>query len=83
MEDMIRDIQLMKRHNLNAVRTSHYPNDPRWYELCDVDGLHVVDEGNIEPSSYVPPIHEDHLISTTALAANHYTYGFRNIPLGV
>ncbi|RMG24349.1 MAG: DUF4981 domain-containing protein, partial [Bacteroidetes bacterium] len=45
---MIRDIQLMKQYNLNAVRTSHYPNDPRWYELCDQYGLYVVDEANIE-----------------------------------
>ena len=34
-----RDILLMKRHNINAVRTSHYPNDPRWYDLCDEYGL--------------------------------------------
>jgi beta-galactosidase len=45
---MIRDIQLMKRHNINAVRTSHYPNDPAWYELCDRYGLYVMDEANIE-----------------------------------
>ena len=44
----LRDIQLMKQHNLNAVRTSHYPDDPRWYELCDEFGLYVVDEANIE-----------------------------------
>jgi len=42
------DIELMKRHNINAVRTSHYPNDPRWYELCDELGLYVVDEANLE-----------------------------------
>lgn len=45
---MIEDIKLMKKHNINAVRTSHYPNDPRWYELCDIYGLYVVDEANIE-----------------------------------
>ncbi len=45
---MIKDIELMKTHNLNAVRTSHYPNDPMWYELCDKYGLYVVDEANIE-----------------------------------
>ena len=45
---MIKDIELMKKHNINAVRTSHYPNDPRWYELCDQYGLYVVDEANIE-----------------------------------
>ena len=45
---MIKDIQVMKQYNLNSVRTSHYPNDPRWYELCDEYGLYVVDEANIE-----------------------------------
>ena len=41
---MLRDIQLMKENNINSVRTSHYPNDPRWYELCDIYGMYVVDE---------------------------------------
>ncbi len=45
---MIKDIQLMKQFNINAVRTSHYPNNPRWYELCDEYGIYVVDEANIE-----------------------------------
>ncbi|MEQ8847585.1 glycoside hydrolase family 2 TIM barrel-domain containing protein [Botrimarina sp.] len=47
-ESMIRDIELMKRHNINAVRTSHYPNAPEFYDLCDEYGLYVVDEANIE-----------------------------------
>jgi beta-galactosidase len=47
-EYMLRDIQLMKRFNINAVRTSHYPNVPRWYELTDEYGLYVIDEANIE-----------------------------------
>ncbi|HPW78077.1 MAG: Beta-galactosidase [Bacteroidetes bacterium ADurb.Bin037] len=47
-ERMIQDIQLMKQYNINAVRTSHYPNIPLWYELCDRYGLYVVDEANIE-----------------------------------
>ena len=45
---MRRDIELMKQHNFNAVRTSHYPNHPRWYELCDEYGLYVIDEANLE-----------------------------------
>lgn len=45
---MLEDIRLMKAANMNAVRTSHYPNDPRWYELADEHGLYVVDEANIE-----------------------------------
>ena len=47
-ESMIKDIELMKRFNLNAVRTSHYPNDPKWYKLCDKYGIYVIDEANIE-----------------------------------
>lgn len=48
VESMVRDIQLMKQFNINTVRTSHYPNDPRWYALCDRYGLYVIDEANIE-----------------------------------
>ncbi len=48
VESMVEDIVLMKRHNFNAVRTAHYPNDSRWYELCDRWGLYVMDEANIE-----------------------------------
>lgn len=47
-EDMLADIRLMKRHNINAVRTSHYPNQTRWMELCDEHGLYVIDEANLE-----------------------------------
>ncbi len=47
-ESMLQDIRLMKQFNINAVRTSHYPNHPRWYELCDELGLYVVGEANIE-----------------------------------
>jgi beta-galactosidase len=45
---MVQDIQLMKQYNINAMRTSHYPNDPRWYDLCDEYGLYVLDEANLE-----------------------------------
>jgi len=47
-ESMEKDIQLMKQNNINAVRSSHYPNDPYWLDLCDKYGLYVVDEANIE-----------------------------------
>ncbi|WP_413112942.1 beta-galactosidase [Thaumasiovibrio sp. DFM-14] len=53
-EDMIRDICLMKQNNFNAVRTAHYPNHPRWYELCDQYGLYVCDEANIETHGMQP-----------------------------
>ncbi|MBC7238958.1 MAG: beta-galactosidase subunit alpha, partial [Chloroflexi bacterium] len=45
---MRRDILLMKQHNINAVRTSHYPNDPTFLDLCDEYGLYVMDEANLE-----------------------------------
>ena len=47
-ELMLKDIKLMKELNINAVRLSHYPNDPQWYKLCDQYGLYLVDEANIE-----------------------------------
>lgn len=47
-ESMIKDIVLMKQNNINSVRTSHYPNNTRWYELCDEYGLYVIDEANVE-----------------------------------
>ncbi len=48
LDDMVKDITLMKQHNINAVRTSHYPNDPRWLDLCDRYGLYVIDETDLE-----------------------------------
>ena len=48
VESMIEDILLMKQFNVNAVRTSHYPNDTRWYDLCDEYGIFLYDEANIE-----------------------------------
>ena len=47
-ELMLRDLQLMKQANINAVRLSHYPNCPRWYELCDSIGMYVMDEADCE-----------------------------------
>lgn len=47
-EDMLADIRLMKANNINAVRTSHYPNQSEWYRLCDQYGIYVVDETNLE-----------------------------------
>jgi beta-galactosidase/evolved beta-galactosidase subunit alpha len=44
----LRDVELMKQHNINAVRTSHYPDDPRFYDLCDAYGLYVIDEADLE-----------------------------------
>ena len=47
-EDMLWDIKFMKRHNINAVRTSHYPNQSLWYDLCDEYGIYLIDEANLE-----------------------------------
>ena len=52
-ESMRKDVLLMKQANVNAVRTSHYPNDPRWYDLADEYGLYIVDEANIESHEYM------------------------------
>ncbi len=54
LEEMIEDVLLMKRHNVNAVRTSHYPNDPRFYDLCDHYGLYVIDECDLETHGMGP-----------------------------
>lgn len=48
VESMLADLVLMKRYNINTVRTSHYPNCPVWYELCDLFGIYLVDEANVE-----------------------------------
>ncbi|MBO5882763.1 MAG: DUF4981 domain-containing protein [Alistipes sp.] len=66
-ELMLKDISLMKQHNINAVRTSHYPQPTLWYDLCDIHGILLVDEANIEAhgcgtgydSSY-PNFHPSH-----------------------
>lgn len=47
-EDMLFDIQFMKKNNINAVRTCHYPNNSLWYELCDEYGIYLIDEANLE-----------------------------------
>jgi beta-galactosidase len=58
-ESMETDVRLMKRFNVNAVRTSHYPNDPYWLELCDRFGLYVVDEANVESHAYYDELCRD------------------------
>ncbi|MBR2897968.1 MAG: DUF4981 domain-containing protein, partial [Oscillospiraceae bacterium] len=48
LDQLIRDLMILKAHNVNMIRTSHYPNDPRFYELCDQYGFYVCDEADIE-----------------------------------
>lgn len=55
VDTMVQDILLMKRHNINAVRTSHYPDDPRWYDLCDQYGLYLIDECDLETHGFAIP----------------------------
>jgi beta-galactosidase len=59
VDSMVEDIKLMKQFNFNAVRASHYPNDPRWYDLCDAYGLYVVDEANIETHATLGKLSND------------------------
>lgn len=51
-EVMLQDAYLMKQHNINCVRTSHYPNDPDWYDICDELGLYVIDECDLETHGF-------------------------------
>ncbi len=50
---MVQDIKIMKQNNINAVRTSHYPSDPRFYDLCDQYGIYVLDEANLETHGFM------------------------------
>jgi beta-galactosidase len=68
VEDMRADLVLMKQHNINAVRTSHYPNDPRFLDLCDELGLYVIDEANIESHGYNTSLCNDDRYRSTWLA---------------
>ena len=52
VDAMVKDILLMKQHNINAVRTSHYPDDPRWYDLCDEYGIYLIDECDLETHGF-------------------------------
>ena len=56
---MVRDIEILKQHNFNAVRTSHYPNDALWYSLCDQYGIYLVDESDIETHAFMSYICRD------------------------
>ena len=75
---MLEDIKLMKQHNINAVRASHYPNQERWYELCNEYGLYVIDEANIE--AHGMRFHEngfEHITNDTLWTAQWLDRGYR------
>jgi beta-galactosidase len=59
VDDMRDDLLAMRRHNITAVRTAHYPNDPRFLDLCDEVGMYVVDEANIESHAYNTSLCDD------------------------
>ncbi len=67
-ESMLRDIKLFKENNINAVRTSHYPNVPLFYDLCDEYGIYVMDEANIESHAYGTPYWYNHEKTTNPIA---------------
>ncbi len=77
VERMIQDIKIMKELNINAVRTCHYPDDPRWYELCDEYGLYVVAEANIE--SHGMGYGERTLAKNPAFAKAHLERNISNV----
>ncbi len=80
-ESMVEDIKLMKQYNINSVRNSHYPNDAKWYDLCDEYGLYMIDEANIEShglNDYIPQSDPkwisacvDRMTSTIERSKNH------------
>ncbi len=64
VESMRRDVVLMKQHNVNAVRTAHYPNDPRFLDLCDEYGLWVIDEADVESHARLQSLCDDERFTT-------------------
>lgn len=76
-ERMLQDIQLMKKYNINAVRTGHYPNDSYWYELCDKYGIYMVAEANIE--SHGMGYGDETLAKNKTYAKAHMERNMRNV----
>ena len=82
-ESMIQDIKLMKQYNINAVRNSHYPNEARWYELCDEYGLYMIDEANIEShgvNDYIPQSDEHCCKAASKRRLRHFAGAFFALP---
>ena len=73
LENMLTDLKLMKEHNINAIRTSHYPNDPIFVKLCDYYGFYIIDEADIESHGTVTT-HNSDWSAAYALLANDPTY---------
>lgn len=80
-EQMIKDILLIKQANCNHVRTSHYSNDPRWYELCDQYGLYLVAEANVECHGAMNEFNDEPRIKAAIVDRNvANTENFKNSP---
>ncbi|MGL4851605.1 MAG: glycoside hydrolase family 2 TIM barrel-domain containing protein [Phocaeicola sp.] len=79
-ERMIQDIQMMKKFNINAVRTCHYPDDNTWYDLCDEYGIYVVAEANVE--SHGMGYGEESLAKNPAFKKAHLERNQRNVQRG-
>ncbi|MCC8171913.1 MAG: DUF4981 domain-containing protein [Parabacteroides sp.] len=79
-ERMLQDIKIMKQYNLNAVRTCHYPDDNRWYDLCDEYGIYVVAEANVE--SHGMGYGEETLAKNPSYAKAHLERNQRNVQRG-
>lgn len=76
-ERMIQDLEIMKRYNINAVRTCHYPDDNMWYDLCDEYGIYLVAEANVE--SHGMGYREKTLAANPAFAQAHLERNKRNV----
>jgi beta-galactosidase len=80
-EQMVQDIILIKQANCNHVRTSHYSNDPRWYELCDEYGIYLVAEANVESHGAWDEFNEDPRIKAAIIERNRANVeNFKNHP---
>lgn len=75
-ERMLQDIQIMKKFNINAVRTCHYPDDSYWYELCDKYGIYMVAEANVESHGMV---YKANLAKNKSYAKAHLERNMRNV----
>lgn len=71
-EELLKDVKLMKEFNVNAVRTSHYPPDPIFLTLCDIYGLYVIDEADIETHGCYAKAPKPNLISNSEIWKGHY-----------
>lgn len=71
LDEMIQDLVTMKRNNINAIRTSHYPNDSRLYELCDILGLYLIAENNLESHGSMEPMFRGYKSKNDVVPGNH------------